>query len=66
MSAGVLNVQNANALGSTAAGVDVISGASLEVANGVTIAGESIAIAGMVQPVARCAPEPVAALGAAR
>jgi len=44
---GVLAVEHANALGTTAAGTSVTSGASLEVSNGVTVnSGETITING--------------------
>jgi fibronectin-binding autotransporter adhesin len=46
VNAGVLNVQNGNALGSTTVGTIVASGARVELQGGVTIAGEAISIAG--------------------
>jgi autotransporter-associated beta strand protein len=43
---GVLNIQNATALGGTSAGTTVSSGAALELQGGVTVFGESLSLAG--------------------
>ena len=46
VTAGVLNIQNATALGGTAAGTTVSSGAALQLQGGITVSGESLSIAG--------------------
>lgn len=46
VSAGVLNVRNAQALGATAGGTTVTSGARLELQGGITVSGESLTIDG--------------------
>ncbi len=46
VSAGVLNVQNASALGTTAAGTTVSSGAALQVQSGIDVAGETLSLSG--------------------
>jgi autotransporter-associated beta strand protein len=43
---GALNIQNANALGSTAAGTTVASGAALELQGGVTVGAEALTLNG--------------------
>ncbi len=43
---GVLNIQNNNALGTTASGTTVVSGASLAVQGGITVTNETLSIAG--------------------
>ncbi|BCU78224.1 autotransporter-associated beta strand repeat-containing protein [Luteolibacter sp. LG18] len=44
--AGTLNIQSATALGTTAAGTTVASGAALEIQGGITIGAETLSIAG--------------------
>ncbi|WP_395753590.1 autotransporter-associated beta strand repeat-containing protein [Prosthecobacter sp.] len=46
VSAGVLNIQNATALGTTAAGTSVASGAALEMQGGITVGNESLTLNG--------------------
>ena len=46
VTAGVLNIQNATALGGTAAGTTVSSLAALQLQGGITVSGESLSIAG--------------------
>ncbi len=46
VSSGVLNIQNASALGTTAAGTSVTSGAALEIGNGITTAAEALTLNG--------------------
>ncbi len=46
VSVGVLNIQNNAALGSTAAGTTVTSGAALEMQSGVTVTGEALTLNG--------------------
>ena len=46
VSAGVLNVQSNTALGSTAGGTTVASGAALQLQNGLTITGEALSLNG--------------------
>ncbi len=46
VSAGALNIQNANALGGTAAGTSVTSGAALQIQGGITTAAEALALNG--------------------
>ena len=46
VSAGVLNIQNASALGTTAAGTTVASGAALEIQNNITVGAEALSLAG--------------------
>ena len=46
VSAGILNVQNATALGSTASGTTVVSGAALQIQGGITITGEALTLNG--------------------
>ncbi|MGI8435496.1 MAG: autotransporter-associated beta strand repeat-containing protein [Chthoniobacterales bacterium] len=46
MSAGVLNVQNATALGTTGSGTTVSSGATLQLEGGITIGAEALSIVG--------------------
>jgi autotransporter-associated beta strand protein len=46
VSAGVLNVQNANALGTTAGGTSVTSGAALQLQGGITVTGETLTLNG--------------------
>jgi len=43
---GVLNIQNASALGGTAAGTTVASGATLQIQGGITVTGESLSLIG--------------------
>ncbi len=43
---GVINIQNASALGSTAAGTTVANGATLQIQGGITVTGESLTLAG--------------------
>jgi len=43
---GALNITNATALGSTAAGTTVSSGAALQLEGGITVSGESLSLAG--------------------
>ena len=46
VSSGVVNIQNANALGSTAAGTSVSSGAALQIQGGITTAVEALTLNG--------------------
>jgi autotransporter-associated beta strand protein len=46
VSAGVLNIQNATATGTTAGGISVTSGAALELQGGITVGAESLALNG--------------------
>ncbi|MCC7486515.1 MAG: autotransporter-associated beta strand repeat-containing protein [Burkholderiales bacterium] len=46
VNAGVLNLQHANAAGTTAGGVSVADGAALELQGGIAVGGEALAIAG--------------------
>ena len=46
ITAGVLNIQNASALGGTAAGTTVASGATLQIQGGITVTGESLSLIG--------------------
>ncbi len=46
ISAGVLNIQHANALGGTGNGTTVASGAALQLQGGITVSGEALTIAG--------------------
>ena len=46
ISNGVLNIQNATALGTTAAGSTVISGAELQVQGGIAVSGEALTLNG--------------------
>ena len=46
ISAGVLNIQNASALGTTAAGTTVASGATLQLQGGITTLSEALTISG--------------------
>ena len=46
VSVGVLNIQHANALGTTANGTSVTSGAALQIQGGITTAAEALAIDG--------------------
>jgi len=46
VSAGVLNIQNAAALGTTAAGTSVTSGAALQLQNNITVGAETLALNG--------------------
>jgi autotransporter-associated beta strand protein len=46
VSAGVLNIQNATALGTTAAGTSVTSGAALQVQNNITVGAEALTLSG--------------------
>jgi uncharacterized delta-60 repeat protein len=46
VSAGVLNIQSANALGSTAAGTSITSGAALQIQGGITTAAEALTLNG--------------------
>jgi autotransporter-associated beta strand protein len=46
ITAGALTIQNATALGGTAAGTTVSSGAALRIQGGITVSGESLSIAG--------------------
>jgi len=46
ISAGVLNIQNATATGTTAGGVTVASGAALEIQNGITVGAETLSLSG--------------------
>ena len=46
ITAGVLNARNATALGTTAGGVTVSSGAALELQGGITIGAEALSITG--------------------
>jgi len=43
---GVLNIQHASALGGTAAGTTVASGAGLQIQGGITVSGESLSLVG--------------------
>ena len=44
--AGVLNIQNATALGTTGSGTTVVSGATLAMQNNITVGGEALTISG--------------------
>ena len=46
VSAGVLNIQNATALGTTAGGTSVTSGAALQIQGGITVAAEALTLSG--------------------
>lgn len=46
VSQGILNIQNGNALGATAAGTTVSSGATLQVQGGITVGAEALTISG--------------------
>jgi fibronectin-binding autotransporter adhesin len=46
VSAGVLNIQNATGLGTTAAGTTVSSGATLQIQGGITVGSEALTISG--------------------
>jgi len=46
ISSGIVNIQNANALGSTASGTTVSSGATLQLQGGITFAAEALTISG--------------------
>jgi fibronectin-binding autotransporter adhesin len=46
VSAGVLNLQNNNALGTTATGTTVAAGAALELQNNITVTGEGLTLSG--------------------
>jgi len=46
VSAGVLNIQNADALGTTAAGTSVTAGAALQIQGGITTAAEALTLRG--------------------
>ncbi len=46
VSAGVLNIQNATALGTTAAGTTVASGATLQIQNNITVGAEALTLNG--------------------
>jgi autotransporter-associated beta strand protein len=46
VSTGVLNIQNANALGTTAAGTSVTSGAALQIQGGITTLAEALTLRG--------------------
>jgi autotransporter-associated beta strand protein len=46
VSAGILNIQNASALGTTAGGTTVSSGATLQLQNGISVGAESLTISG--------------------
>ncbi len=46
VSAGVLNIQNSTALGSTAAGTSVASGAALQIQGGIAVGNEALALNG--------------------
>lgn len=46
INAGVVNIQNNTALGTTAAGTTVASGAQLQLQGGITVAGESLSLSG--------------------
>jgi autotransporter-associated beta strand protein len=46
VSAGVLNLQNNNALGTTATGTTVATGAALELQNNITVTGEGLTLSG--------------------
>ena len=46
VSAGVLNIQNATALGTTAAGTTVASGAALQLQGGISVGAETLALSG--------------------
>ncbi|MFZ4775156.1 MAG: beta strand repeat-containing protein, partial [Terrimicrobiaceae bacterium] len=46
VSAGALNIRNATALGTSAGGVSVASGAALEVQNNITVSGEVLTLSG--------------------
>ena len=46
VTAGILNIQNATALGTTAAGTTVSSGATLQIQNNITVGGEALTVSG--------------------
>src|SRR5213075_3023624 len=46
ISAGVLNIQNNTALGTTAAGTSVTSGAALQIQGGITVGAEALTLSG--------------------
>jgi fibronectin-binding autotransporter adhesin len=46
VSAGILNIQNATALGTTAAGTSVTGGATLQLQNGITVGAEALTLNG--------------------
>src|SRR5205814_406259 len=46
ISAGILNIQNPTALGTTAAGTTVSSGATLQIQDGITVGAEALTISG--------------------
>ena len=46
VNAGVLNIQNSTALGTTAGGTTVASGAALEIQNNITVGAETLSLAG--------------------
>ena len=46
VSAGVLNIQNANATGTTAGGVSVTSGAALQIQGGIAVGAEALTLNG--------------------
>src|SRR5439155_7100390 len=46
ISAGILNIQNATALGTTAGGTTVSSGATLQIQGGITVGAEALTIRG--------------------
>ena len=46
INAGVLNIQNNNALGTAAGGTSVTSGAALQLQNGITVTGEALTLNG--------------------
>ncbi|HWY51274.1 MAG TPA: autotransporter-associated beta strand repeat-containing protein [Chthoniobacterales bacterium] len=46
ISAGILNIQNATALGTTASGTTISSGATLQLQNGITVGAEALTISG--------------------
>ena len=46
VSAGVLNIQNNTALGTTTGGVTVASGAALQIQNGITVTGKTLTLSG--------------------
>src|SRR5207248_2239798 len=46
VSAGILNIQNGSALGGTAAGTTVSSGATLQLQNNITVGAEALTLSG--------------------
>jgi autotransporter-associated beta strand protein len=52
VAAGVLNIQSATALGSTAVGTTVVAGATLEIQGGITVGAEALALTGTLRNVA--------------